>query len=261
MAKISSIRLLISLAASCHWPLHHLDIKNAFLHGDLHETVYMEQPPGFIAQGEYGMVCKLKKTIYGLRQSPQECQFLSSPRVPHWEAVIRILKYLKGAPRKGLLFRDHGHMKLMAYSDADLAVKRSTMGHCVFFGGFEGSERGKLIDNRRSTWSKKRSSLPIVVLHYRNGRRAEADKKGKEVASEEGNGGNEMTDEEENVSNLDDTELAKTRGKKGKKPTKKAAKKPPTKTQSKTSSFKSNIPPPISPQTAFKSLTVQEACH
>ncbi|KAK1379699.1 hypothetical protein POM88_026443 [Heracleum sosnowskyi] len=79
------------------------------------------------------------------------------------------------------------------------------------------------------------------------------------VVGEEGNGGNEMTGEEENVSNLDDTELAKTRGKKGKKPTKKAAKKPPTKTQSKTSSFKSNIPPPISPQTAFKSLTVRRS--
>ncbi|KAK1405660.1 hypothetical protein POM88_005265 [Heracleum sosnowskyi] len=61
------------------------------------------------------------------------------------------------------------------------------------------------------------------------------------------------------VYDLDDTELTKTRGKKGKKPTKKAAKKPPTKTQSKTSSFKSNIPPPISPQIAFKSLTVRRS--
>lgn len=51
VAKISSIRLLISLASSFHWPLHQLDVKNAFLHGDLHETVYMEQPPCFVAQG------------------------------------------------------------------------------------------------------------------------------------------------------------------------------------------------------------------
>lgn len=45
VAKMSSIRLLISFAASYHWPLHQLDVKNAFLHGDLHETIYMEQPP------------------------------------------------------------------------------------------------------------------------------------------------------------------------------------------------------------------------
>lgn len=54
IAKLTSVRLFISLAASQHWPLHQLDIKNAFLHGDLHEEVYMEQLPGFAAQGEYG---------------------------------------------------------------------------------------------------------------------------------------------------------------------------------------------------------------
>jgi hypothetical protein len=48
-----------------------LDVKNAFLHGDLHEEVYMEQTPGFVAQGEYqGYVYKLKKALNGLKQSP-----------------------------------------------------------------------------------------------------------------------------------------------------------------------------------------------
>ncbi|KAL0285929.1 UNVERIFIED_CONTAM: Retrovirus-related Pol polyprotein from transposon RE2 [Sesamum angustifolium] len=47
-----------------------MDIKNTFLYGDLNETVYMEQPPGYVAQGEkQRMVCKLKKAIYGLKQS------------------------------------------------------------------------------------------------------------------------------------------------------------------------------------------------
>ena len=51
--------------------IHQLDIKNAFLHGDLEKEVYMEQPPGFVAQGEYGKVCYLKKALYGLKQSPR----------------------------------------------------------------------------------------------------------------------------------------------------------------------------------------------
>ena len=59
VAKLTTVRLLLAMAATRHWPLHQLDIKNAFLHGDLEEDIYMEQPPGFVAQGEYDLVCKL----------------------------------------------------------------------------------------------------------------------------------------------------------------------------------------------------------
>ncbi|XP_019184263.1 PREDICTED: uncharacterized protein LOC109179154 [Ipomoea nil] len=69
--KLTSVRLLISMAAIHDWPLHQLGIKNAFLHGDLHEEVYMEQPPGFVAQGESGKVCRLRRSLYGLKQSPR----------------------------------------------------------------------------------------------------------------------------------------------------------------------------------------------
>jgi len=58
------------MAAIRHWPLHQLDIKNVFLHGDLVEKVYMEQPLGFGAQGESGMVYKLHCSFYDLKQSP-----------------------------------------------------------------------------------------------------------------------------------------------------------------------------------------------
>jgi len=50
------------------WPLFQLDVKNAFLYGDLKEQAYMEQPQGYIAQGE-NIVCRLRKAIYGLKQS------------------------------------------------------------------------------------------------------------------------------------------------------------------------------------------------
>ena len=53
------------------WPLYQLDIKNAFLYGDLVEEVYMEQPPGFIAQGESRLACRLRCSLYGLKQSPR----------------------------------------------------------------------------------------------------------------------------------------------------------------------------------------------
>ena len=49
MAKIVYVGLLLSIVAMRSWPLFQLDIKNVFLHGDLAEVVYMEQPPGFVA--------------------------------------------------------------------------------------------------------------------------------------------------------------------------------------------------------------------
>ena len=71
VANIASVRLLLSMAAMRSWPLFQLDIKNAFLHGDLAEEVYMDQPPSFIAQRESGLVCKLRRSLYGLKQSLQ----------------------------------------------------------------------------------------------------------------------------------------------------------------------------------------------
>jgi hypothetical protein len=53
VTKISSVRVLISLEAKLDWPLYQLDVKNAFLHGNLLKEVYMEQPPEFVAKGEY----------------------------------------------------------------------------------------------------------------------------------------------------------------------------------------------------------------
>ncbi|RVW97625.1 Retrovirus-related Pol polyprotein from transposon RE2 [Vitis vinifera] len=222
-----------------------LDIKNVFLHGDLAEEVYMEQPPGFVAQGESGLVCRLRRSLYGLKQSPRawfgrfssvvqefgmlrndivitgsdqddsssssgvvlsqrkytldileetgmlDCkpvdtpmdpnvklvpgqgeplgdpgryrrlvgklnyltitrpnisfpvsvvsQFLQSPCDSHWDAVIRILRYIKSTPGQGVLYENRGHTQVVGYTDADWAGsptdRRSTSGYCVFIGG------------------------------------------------------------------------------------------------------------------------------
>eukprot|EP00253_Pinus_taeda_P023620 PITA_23620 len=67
---MNSIRLVLSLAASFKWEVHQMDVKSAFLHGDLHEEIYMEQPTGFI-QTDSSLVCWLKKSLYDLKQAPR----------------------------------------------------------------------------------------------------------------------------------------------------------------------------------------------
>eukprot|EP00253_Pinus_taeda_P007915 PITA_07915 len=67
---MNSIRLVLSLAASLKWEVHQMDVKSAFLQGDLHEEIYMEQPIGFI-QTDSSLVCRLKKSLYGLKQAPR----------------------------------------------------------------------------------------------------------------------------------------------------------------------------------------------
>ncbi|GJT90366.1 ribonuclease H-like domain-containing protein [Tanacetum coccineum] len=71
VVKPGTIRTVLSLAASRHWPIHQLDVKNAFLHGDLSETVYMHQPPGFRDSVHPDYVCLLQRSLYGLKQAPR----------------------------------------------------------------------------------------------------------------------------------------------------------------------------------------------
>lgn len=71
VARIETICFIIALAASEGWEVHHLDVKTAFLHGELSKEVFVSQPEGYEEEGSKGMVYKLNKALYGLRQAPR----------------------------------------------------------------------------------------------------------------------------------------------------------------------------------------------
>jgi hypothetical protein len=72
VVKHSSIRILLALVAMHDLELEQLDVKTAFLHGKLEETIYMQQPKGFEIEGKEDHICLLKKSLYSLKQSPQQ---------------------------------------------------------------------------------------------------------------------------------------------------------------------------------------------
>jgi len=69
--KPTTVRIVLSLALSHGWPIHQIDIQNAFLHSNISEVVYMSQPPGFAHPQFPNHLCKLQKALYGLKQAPR----------------------------------------------------------------------------------------------------------------------------------------------------------------------------------------------
>jgi len=70
VSKLTTVRTILSIAASQGWPLHQMDVKNAFLHGDLKEDIYMSPPPCLFSSPS-SAVCKLKWSLYGSKQAPR----------------------------------------------------------------------------------------------------------------------------------------------------------------------------------------------
>ncbi|GKC61791.1 ribonuclease H-like domain-containing protein [Tanacetum coccineum] len=214
--KPDTIRTVLSLVVSSKWTIHQLDVKNAFLNGDLSKTVHMHQPPSFVDARFPNHVCCLQRSLYGLKQAPrawfqcfvglflsrkkyalqllerahmvhcnpsrtlvdfetklgpdgvpvqdptlyrslvgglqyltftrpdlsyavqQICLYMHDPRKPHFVALKRVMRYVKGTLDFGLHLYASATTSLVGYTDADWAgfpsTRRSTSGYCVFLG-------------------------------------------------------------------------------------------------------------------------------
>ncbi|GKE43313.1 ribonuclease H-like domain-containing protein [Tanacetum coccineum] len=158
--KPATIHTVLSLVVSRKWPIHQLDVKNAFLNGDLSETVYMHQPPGFIDTRFPNHVCRLQRSLYGLKQAPHAWfqrftasylallqQIIDSLHNEFDMTDLKELNYFLGifADRNSTGTMDFGLQlyasattSLVDYTDADWAgcpsTRRSTSGYCVFLG-------------------------------------------------------------------------------------------------------------------------------
>lgn len=281
VAKLNTVRVLLSLAANLGWPLQQYDVKSAFMHRDLEDEVYMEVPLGYGPTTQEKVACKLKNALYGLKQSPRawfgqftsamlnmgdrqsqgdhtlfiyhsatggvttlivyvddivvtnndeegikklkKClisefeikdlgrlkyfsgikvahskevdkgsyqrlvekliylahtqpnitctvgvvdQFMHNSKEAHLGAMYKILHYLKGTPRKGIMFKNGKVTSLEPYTDADYARsivdRRSTSGYCTLLGGNLVTWRSK----KRSVvaWSSAKTKFRSMAL-------------------------------------------------------------------------------------------------
>ncbi|KAG7579312.1 Reverse transcriptase RNA-dependent DNA polymerase [Arabidopsis thaliana x Arabidopsis arenosa] len=121
MARIETIRFIIALAASNGWEIHHLDVKTAFLHGELKEEVYVSQTEGFVVLGSENKVYKLNKALYGLRQAPRAWN-------DKLNAILREFKFHRCSKEPSLYQREEkGHLLVVAVYVDDLLVAGSSL--------------------------------------------------------------------------------------------------------------------------------------
>ncbi|CAL2268804.1 unnamed protein product [Prunus armeniaca] len=99
VAKLNIVHVLLSLPANCDWPLLQFDVQNVFLHGDLKDEIYMDLPLGILITSKEGVVCKLRKSLYGLKQSP---------RAWFERFAAPMKKYLHGSPISILITSKEG---------------------------------------------------------------------------------------------------------------------------------------------------------
>ncbi|KAD3337417.1 hypothetical protein E3N88_32937 [Mikania micrantha] len=127
VACMETVRMILALAATDGWQVHHLDVKSAFLNGELKEVVYVSQPDGFVKKGQEGKVYHLSKALYGLRQAPRAWNL-------KMDCTLRSLGY-KRCPQEHSVYmkKDGTNLLLVGVYVDDLVVTGSNMSIIVEF--------------------------------------------------------------------------------------------------------------------------------
>lgn len=117
VVKTQSIRMILALVAARDWDLEQMDVSTAFPYGELEEDIYMEQPEGFVDPDHPTWVCKLKKTIYGLKQSASEWY-------KNIDAYLKSIGFVQNpADANVYIYTKNGHMVILAlYVDDAILV-------------------------------------------------------------------------------------------------------------------------------------------
>lgn len=129
MAKMASVRCFLLVVVSKGWELHQLHVNNAFLHGDLDEEVYMKLPPGFTCSSPT-KVCRLQKSLYGLRQAPRQWFAKLSCKLREYGFVHLYADYSLFTYRKWTIF-----LALLVYVDDIILVGNDSQA-CATFKGY-----------------------------------------------------------------------------------------------------------------------------
>ncbi|KAL0342994.1 UNVERIFIED_CONTAM: Retrovirus-related Pol polyprotein from transposon TNT 1-94 [Sesamum angustifolium] len=142
VAKAITVRMFLGVASGYGWPIHQVDINNAFLHGFMEEDIYMHPPDGYIVQpGQVGrttLVFEFHRPDISFG-AQQLSQFVRAPCQIYLETALHLVRYLKGCPERGLLFPASNPFTVTTYCNADWVSyadsPRSLTGYCIFLGG------------------------------------------------------------------------------------------------------------------------------